>query len=33
VFIGEVRAAHVAETVDPLVYVDGRYLEPPVSVP
>ena len=28
VFIGEVRAAHTAEIVDPLVYVDGRYLEP-----
>ncbi len=32
VFIGEVRSAHVAETVDPLVYVDGRYLEPAVKV-
>jgi flavin reductase (DIM6/NTAB) family NADH-FMN oxidoreductase RutF len=32
VFIGEVRAAHVAETVDPLVYVDGRYLEPAMKV-
>jgi len=31
VFIGEVRAAHTAEIVDPLVYVDGRYLEPAVD--
>jgi flavin reductase (DIM6/NTAB) family NADH-FMN oxidoreductase RutF len=31
VFIGEVRAAHSAEIVDPLVYVDGVYLEPAVD--
>jgi flavin reductase (DIM6/NTAB) family NADH-FMN oxidoreductase RutF len=31
VFIGEVRSAHTAEIVDPLVYVDGRYLEPAVD--
>ncbi|MEP7350049.1 MAG: flavin reductase family protein [Sphingorhabdus sp.] len=28
IFIGEVRAAHATDIVDPLVYVDGRYLEP-----
>jgi flavin reductase (DIM6/NTAB) family NADH-FMN oxidoreductase RutF len=28
VFIGEVELAKAADVVDPLVYVDGRYLAP-----
>lgn len=28
VFLGEVQLAHAAEKIDPLIYVDGRYLTP-----